>query len=83
MLHNYLEDVDILNIDRKKVKKEMSTEDIRQMLEEIINGMPEMTDSNLRKLIQNEMLAIQTRRKLERRKAEKALKGRRRRKQQK
>ena len=82
MLHNYLEDVDILNIDRKKVKKEMSTEDIRQMLEEIINGMPEMTDSNLRKLIQNEMLAIQTRRKLERRKAEKALKGRRRRKQQ-
>lgn len=82
MLHNYLEDVDILNIDREKVKKEMSTEDIRQMLEEIINGMPEMTDSSLRKLIQNEMLAIQTRRKLERRKAEKALKGRRRRKQQ-
>ena len=82
MLHNYLEDVDILNIDREKVKKEMSTEDIRQMLEEIINGMPEMTDSSLRKLIQSEMLAIQTRRKLERRKAEKALKGRRRRKQQ-
>ncbi len=81
MLHNYLEDVDILNIDREKVKKEMSTEDIRQMLEEIINGMPEMTDSSLRKLIQNEMVAIQTRRKLERRKAEKALKGRRRRKQ--
>ena len=81
MLHNYLEDVDILNIDREKVKKEMSVEDIRLMLEEIINGMHEMTDSSLRKLIQNEMVAIQTRRKLERRKAEKALKGRRRRKQ--
>ena len=79
MLHNYLEGVDALNIDRKPRKKEMDTTYIRQVLEEIIQGMPEMPDSALRKLIQNEMTNIQTRRKMERRKAEKVLKTKKRR----
>ena len=76
MLHNYLQDVDALNIDRPVVAKDMSTEYIRQVLEEIIQGMPSVPDATLRKLIQNEMVAIQTRRRNEQRKAEKALKKR-------
>lgn len=79
MLHNYLEDVDALNIDREPRKKDMDTAYIRQVLEEIIQGMPNMPDATLRKLIQNEMTTIQTRRKMERRKAEKVLKNRKRR----
>lgn len=79
MLHNYLEDVDALNIDREPRKKEMDTTYIRQVLEEIIQGMPNMPDATLRKLIQNEMTTIQTRRKMERRKAEKVLKTKKRR----
>lgn len=74
MLHNYLQDVDALNIDRPALAKDMSTDYIRQVLEEIIQGMSSMPDATLRKLIQNEMVAIQTRRKMERRKAEKTLK---------
>lgn len=79
MLHNYLEDVDALNIDREPRKKDMDTAYIRQVLEEIIQGMPNMPDATLRKLIQNEMTNIQTRRKMERRKAEKVLKNKKRR----
>lgn len=79
MLHNYLEDVDVLNIDREPRKKEMDTTYIRQVLEEIIQGMPNMPDASLRKLIQTEMTTIQTRRKMERRKAEKVLKTKKRR----
>jgi hypothetical protein len=76
MLHNYLQDVDALNINRPVLTKDMSTDYIRQVLEEIIQGMSSMPDAALRKLIQNEMLAIQTRRKMERKKADKTLKKR-------
>lgn len=76
MLHNYLEDVDKLNIDRQPRKKEMDTRYIRQVLEEIVQGMPDMPDSTLRKMVQRELTAIQTRRRQEQKKAEKALRKR-------
>lgn len=76
MLHNYLEGVDKLNIDRQPRKKEMDTRYIRQVLEEIVQGMPDMPDSTLRKMVQRELTAIQTRRRQEQKKAEKALRKR-------
>jgi hypothetical protein len=77
MLHNYLQDVDALNLDHKPQKKEMDTQYIRQVLEEIIQGMPDMPDATLRKMVQNEMMTIQNRRKQEKKKAEKALRKQR------
>lgn len=74
MLHNYLENVDELNINREPRKKEMDNKYIRQVLEEIVQGMPDMPDATLRKLIQNELTNIQARRKQEKKTAENALK---------
>lgn len=77
MLHNYLDHVDELNIDREPRKKEMDNQYIRQVLEEIVQGMPNLPDATLRKLIQNELTTIQNRRKQEKKTAEKALKKKR------
>lgn len=78
MLHNYLEDVDELNIEHQPRTKEMDTQYIRQVLEEIIQGMPNMPDATLRKMVQNEMMTIQNRRKQEKKNAERALRKQRR-----
>ena len=79
MLHNYLNGVDELNIDREPRKKEMDNQYIRQVLEEIVQGMPNVPDATLRKLIQNELTEIQNRRKQEKKTAEKVLKKKRKR----
>lgn len=75
MLHNYMEDVDEINVNRKKRKKEMDMQGIRQLLEEIVAGT-DIPDENLRKIVDNELRSIQNRRKQEKRAAEKITKGR-------
>lgn len=74
MLHNYMEDVDALNINRETRKKTMDLQGIRQLLEEIVAGT-DIPDTNLRKIIDNELKTIQGRRKQEREAAEKSMKS--------
>ena len=74
MLHNYMEDVDALNINRQTRKKTMDLQGIRQLLEEIVSGT-DIPDANLRKIIDNELKTIQGRRKQEREAAEKSMKS--------
>lgn len=74
MLHNYMEDVDALNINRETRKKTMDLQGIRQLLEEIVAGT-DIPDANLRKIIDNELKTIQGRRKQEREAAEKSMKS--------
>lgn len=69
MLHNYMEDVDELNLDRETRKKEMDIKTIRQLLEEIVSGT-DIPDANLRKIINNELTAIQSRKNSEKRAAQ-------------
>lgn len=58
MLRNYSENTDLLNADRPKRKKEITVKYIRQALEEIIEGL-DMSDSDVRKLIMNELTQLQ------------------------
>lgn len=69
MLHNYMEGVDELNLNRERKKKEMDMPAIRQLLEEIVSGT-NVPDANLRKIVNNELLSIQNRRNQEKRAAE-------------
>ena len=64
MLRNYVEQNDLLNTDRPKRKKEITTKYIRQVLDEIIRGL-DMSDANVRKLIMNELSDLQLKRKNE------------------
>ena len=73
MLHNYMEDVDVLNINRETRKKELDMQGIRQLLEEIVAGT-DIPDANLRKIVDNELRSIQARRKQEKEAAEKVVK---------
>ena len=73
MLHNYMEGVDELNMDRKERKKEMDNRYIRQVLEEIVAGMPDVDDATLSRMIQNELASIQNRRRQEQKRAERVL----------
>lgn len=77
MLHNYMENVDALNINRETRKKEMDMQDIRRLLEEIVAGT-DIPDANLRKIIANELTEIQERRKQERNAAERVFREQRR-----
>lgn len=72
MLHNYIEDVDALNINRETRKKEMDMNGIRQLLEEIVAGT-DIPDANLRKIVDNELRAIQKRRKQEKNAVERVI----------
>ena len=69
MLHNYMEDVDTLNINRETRKKELDIQGIRQLLEEIVAGT-DIPDDSLRKIVDNELISIQKRRKQEKAAAE-------------
>ena len=80
MLHNYMEDVDEININRQKRKKEMDLQGIRQLLEEIVAGT-DIPDENLRKIVDNELRTIQNRRKQEKNSAQKIAKSRRKKKE--
>lgn len=73
MLHNYLTDVDELNLNRKKRKKEMDIPEMRGLLEQIIDGIG-LEEKNLRRLVDREMSSIIKRRKKEKAAAERAAK---------
>lgn len=81
MLHNYMEDVDEINVNRKRRKKEMDMQGIRQLLEEIVAGT-DIPDENLRKIVDNELKSIQNRRKQEKRAAQKIAEGRKKKQQE-
>lgn len=58
MLHNYMDGVDALRVDREKRKKELDLPGIRKLLEEIVAGT-DIPDDSLRKIIDNELKSIQ------------------------
>lgn len=75
MLHNYMEEADMIDLNREAKKKELDLPEIRRLLEEIVAGT-NIPDSNLRKLVEKELRDIQDRRNQERSAAEKVAKGR-------
>lgn len=76
MLHNYMEESDVIDVNREARKKELDMPGIRRLLEEIVAGT-DIPDNNLRKLVDTELRSIQERRKQERAAAEKVTKGHR------
>lgn len=64
MIRNYVEQTDYINADRPKRKNEITIKHIRQVLDEIIQGL-DMSDANVRKLIMNELSDLQLKRKAE------------------
>lgn len=64
MIHNQVEDPYNLNINRKKKEKTVDIKYIRQSLEEIVDNSG-MTMDNLKRLINNELSAIDERKKRE------------------
>ena len=65
LLQNYVAETDYLNVDRPKREKEITVKYIRQVLDEIIRGLDDMPDVNLRRLIMNELSDLQLKRKAE------------------
>lgn len=74
MLHNYMEESDVIDVNRKARKKELDMQGIRRLLEEIVAGT-NIPDENLRKLVNTELKNIQSRRKQEQAAAAKLTKG--------
>ena len=72
MLHNQVDVAPKININHPKRKKEIGIKYIRQVLEEIVreSGIP---DDNLKKIVLNELSAIQSKRKRESAELERAL----------
>lgn len=70
MLHNYMDESDMIDLNREPRKKELDMPGIRRLLEEIVAGT-DIPDNNLRKLVDTELRSIQARRKQERAAAEK------------
>ncbi len=75
MLRNYVDQSDIMNIERPKRQKEITVKYIRQVLDEIIRGL-DMPEANVRKLIMNELLELQSKYRAEKTNAEEAEKSR-------
>ncbi len=71
MLHNYLTDIDELDINRPKRKKSLELPEMRGLLEQIADGI-ELEDKKLRKMVDKELSSILKRRKKEREAAERA-----------
>lgn len=64
MIHNQVEDANRIDINHPERKKEINIKYIRQVLEQIVreSGLP---DDNLKKIVMNELSAIQSKRKRE------------------
>lgn len=73
MLHNYIDDVDELNLNRKKRRKEMDMQELRGLLEDIAEGM-QMPERRLRKLVDDELTKILNRKRQEKEAAQLAAK---------
>ena len=73
MIHNQIEDVESIDINKPERKKEVNTKYIRQVLEYIVreSGIP---DDTLKKIIINELATIQSKRKREEAELKRALK---------
>ena len=64
MLHNNMEFYNEIDVDRPPKEKKMDVKEIRQLLDEIVRNT-EMSDANLRKLLQKELMDLQAKRKAE------------------
>ena len=64
MLHNNMEFYNEIDVNRPPKEKKMDVKEIRQLLDEIVRNT-EMSDANLRKLLQKELMDLQARRKAE------------------
>lgn len=81
MIHNQVEEPEQLDINKPKRKKEINIKYIRQVLEQIVreSGIP---DDNLKKIIMNELTAIQSKRKREAAELNRALNKKKKKKEQ-
>ncbi len=72
MIHNQVEGAAKIDINRPQRKKEINVKYIRQVLEQIVreSGIP---DDNLKKIVMNELTAIQTKRRQEAAELERAM----------
>lgn len=64
MLHNNMEFYNAIDVNRPPKEKKLDVKEIRQLLDEIVRNT-EMSDANLRKLLQKELMDLQARRKAE------------------
>lgn len=64
MLHNQVDENSKVDVSREKQQKETDIKYIRQMLDEIIRNC-DISDANLRKIVQNELTNLQAKRKNE------------------
>ena len=64
MLHNNMEFYNEIDVNRPPKEKKMDVKEIRQLLDEIVRNT-EMSDANLRKLLQKELMDLQAKRKAE------------------
>lgn len=80
MIHNQVEEPDKIDINKPERKKEINMKYIRQVLEQIVreSGIP---DDNLKKIVMNELTAIQSKRKREAAELNRALNKKKRRKE--
>ena len=71
MIHNQVEDANKIDINHEERKKEINIKYIRQFLDLIVreSGIP---DDNLRKIVMNELIDIQNKRKSEKNEIERA-----------
>lgn len=75
MLRNYVDQTDIMNIERPKRKKDITVKYVRQVLDEIVRGL-DMPEANVRKLIMNELLDVQSKYRTEKANADEAERSR-------
>lgn len=73
MLHNYISDVDELNLNREKRKKAMELSEMRGLLEQIVDGI-DLDEKNLKNLVEKELSSIIRRKAKEKAAAERAAK---------
>lgn len=80
MIHNQVEEPEKIDINKPERKKEINMKYIRQVLEQIVreSGIP---DDNLKKIVMNELTAIQSKRKREAAELNRALNKKKKRKE--
>lgn len=64
MLHNNMEFYNDIDVDRPPKERNMDVKEIRKLLDEIVRNT-EMSDANLRKLLQKELMDLQAKRRAE------------------
>lgn len=72
-LHEYCEGIDRLNLRRQPRKNEIDTKDLRQILEEMVDQAQDMPEASVKKTVLRELNNIMSRRKQEKRRADRAM----------